>query len=115
MRSLVNAKHFGDSREFLAGAVCSIPPDDFANFGRPAELFGLRLLFPAVEGKNDVHAVRVESYADDPRCVWLEDVATFTTAVMPAGLEDIAKNMHATYGFVREHVLGFLSTYDRSN
>lgn len=115
VRSLVNAKAFSDSREFLAGAVCSIPPDNFASFGRPVELFGLRMLFPAVEGRNDVHAVRIESYADDPRCVWLEDVATFTTAVMPASLEEVGKNMHSTYGFVRESVLSFLGTYDRTS
>lgn len=114
VRTLVNTRHFADSREFLAGAVCGIPADDFGAFGRPVELFGLRLLFPAVEGRNDVHAVRVESYADDPRCVWIEDVATFTTALMPTNLEDLGKNMQATYSFVRESVLGFLGKYDEA-
>ncbi|MCB9891969.1 MAG: hypothetical protein H6832_12365 [Planctomycetes bacterium] len=114
VRSLVNAKHFADSREFLAGVVCSIPPDDFARFARPVELFGLRLLFPAVEGRNDVHAVRIESYAEDARAVWIEDVATFTTALMPASLEELGNNMRKTYKFVRENVLGFLGKHDQS-
>ena len=112
VRSLVNTRHFDDSREFLAGALCGIPSEALQEFGRPVELFGLRLLFPAVEGRNDVHAVRVESYTEDPRCVWLEDVATFTTALMPGKLEEIGKNMHATYDFARKQVLSFLARYD---
>lgn len=113
VRSLITPRHFNDSRDFLAGAACGMPADDFAVFDRPAELFGLRLVFPAVEGKNDVHAVRIESFREDPRCVWLEDVATFTTALMPNQLEGLTENVRATYDFVRDKVLTFLSRYDR--
>ena len=115
VRSLINPRHFADSREFLAGAVCGLPPEDFGAFERPIELYGMRLLFPAITENGDNHAIRIESFRDDSRCVWLEDVATFTTAVMPGQLDQLASNMRDTYDFVRSKVLGFLARFDRSD
>jgi hypothetical protein len=112
VRMLINPKRYADSREFLGSAMCRIPADDFAPFGRPIGLFGVKLIFPAGEPGGDVHTLRIESFNQDPRCVFIEDVATFTTPLMPGQWGKIADNVHATYAFLREKVLAFLARYD---
>ena len=82
VRMLINPKRYADSREFLGSAMCRIPADDFAPFGRPIGLFGVKLIFPASEPGGDVHTLRIESFNQDPRCVFIEDVATFTTQAL---------------------------------
>ena len=39
------------------------------------------MIFPATDTSNEVHALRIESFNQDPRCVFVEDVATFPTAI----------------------------------
>lgn len=114
VRSLITPRHFPDSRDFLATGVCHMPLDGFAAFGRPVQLFGMKMIFPATEDSNVVHTLRIESFNQDPRCVFLEDVATFPTAIQPTQLGQLSENMAATYDFVREKALLFLSRYDRA-
>ena len=114
VRSLITPRHFSDSREFLAGAVCGLPSDDFSTFGRPVQLYGMKLIFPGTEDENEVHTVRIESFNQDPRCVFIEDVATFPTAMQPGQAAVLTRSMMATYSFVREKALSFLSRYDQT-
>ncbi len=72
----------------------------------------MKMIFPQLESEQDLHTVRIESFNQDPRCVFIEDVATFTEAVMPDNLDEIGANVKVTYNFVREKALAFLAAYD---
>ncbi len=115
VRSLITPRHFSDSREFLANAVCGLQPEDLNPFERPAQLFGMKMIFPNVEGRPDVHTLRIESFNQDARCVFIEDVATFTTALMPDQLDKLGENMKLTYSFVRDKALSFIARYDQAS
>lgn len=113
VRSLINSRNYADSRDFLAGVVCRLSSESLAGFERPAALFGMKMIFPQHEAHTDVHALRIESFGQDPRSVFVEDVATYTQAVMPADLSPVGENMRRTYRFVREKALSFLAMHDR--
>ncbi|MFQ5507336.1 MAG: hypothetical protein ACE5F1_21430 [Planctomycetota bacterium] len=108
------ATNFHDSREFLSGGVCGLHADAFEPFERPMGLFGMKMIFPVIDGEADFHTLRIESFNQDPRSVFIENVSTFTSAVMPDHLEEIGASMRRTYDFLRHKGLSFLATYDRS-
>ncbi len=112
VRSLITPRHYGDSREFLGTAICGLRGEHLQDYQRPVGLFGLKLIFPAAEGHNDVHTLRLESFNQDPRNVFIEDVATFTQPVMPDGLEQVGEDMRRTYDFVKTRALAFLGRFD---
>ncbi|MAE78028.1 MAG: hypothetical protein CMJ85_14285 [Planctomycetes bacterium] len=114
VRSLITPRSFNDSRDFLATAVCGLPSEDLSSFGRPAQLFGMKMIFPGTDNEPNMHTLRLESFNQDSRSVFLENVATFTNAVMPDNLDELAENMQQTYNFVRKNALEFLSRYDES-
>ncbi|HHI80265.1 MAG TPA: hypothetical protein ENK02_09810 [Planctomycetes bacterium] len=113
VRSLVHPKNCRDAREFLATQVCDLSPEQFEPFGRPVGLFGIKMIFPAADGMTDYHNFRMESYNDDPRLVFVEDIATFTQPVQPDRIEDLSTSMKMTYRFVRDRALVFLSLFDQ--
>ncbi|PIE24815.1 MAG: hypothetical protein CSA62_03010 [Planctomycetota bacterium] len=113
VRSLINSRNYADSRDFLAGVVCRLTPEALSSFERPAALFGMKLVFPQDEEHGDVHSLRIESFNQDPRSVFIEDVATYTIGVLPTDISPVAENMRATYRFVREKALGFIAGHDQ--
>jgi len=113
VRSLINAKSFTDSRDFLAAGVCQLDPTAFAPFERPVGLFGMKLIFPVIEGSDDFHQLLIESFNQDPRSVFLENVTTYTSPVMPDDVDKIAHNVRRTYDFVRNRALAFVAQYDK--
>ncbi len=114
VRSLISPRHYADSREFLGTGVCRLQNEQLQDFERPVGLFGFKMIFPVAEGENDYHTLRVESFNQDPRNVFLEDIATFTQPVMPAELEELGGEMMATYEFLKDKALSFLARFDRN-
>jgi ATP-dependent Clp protease ATP-binding subunit ClpB len=112
VRSLITTRNYADSRDFLGSVVCKISHDSLSVFERPAGLFGLRMVFPQRNQEEPQHELRMESFNQDQRCVFIEDVATFAQGVLPADLSPVAQNMRQTYGFVREKALAFLAAHD---
>ena len=112
VRSLVHAKNFSDSRDFLSNGVCSIQAGEFQVFERPVGLFGLKLAFPPSEGEDVFHNLRIESFNQDPRSVFIENVATHTSALMPNQLDGLEKSMMGTYNFLKDKGLAFLARFD---
>lgn len=113
VRSLVNPKHFRDSREFLARALFRFTQDDLQTFARPAQLLGMRFVFPRVEDKPEIYSLRLESYNGDPRSLYLENVGTFGPLLAAQGLAALSENLRSSYRFLTEEVLEFLTRFDK--
>lgn len=114
VRSLVNPRQFRESREFMAKGVLRLKDDDLEAFGRPCQLFGMRLVFPQNQTSRGFYALRMESWTGDPRSVYLENVGTFTGVVPAAEAgKHFSENVRATYDFVTDRAVGFLARFDQ--
>jgi hypothetical protein len=116
VRSLLNPRHHPDSRAFLAQTLCRLPEPQLAQLQRPMGLFGLKLVFPQTpDGDDSLFAVRVESYSQDPRSIFVENVGTFTHCPIPGELQRLGENLEKTYHFLADRVTAFLESFDRSS
>jgi hypothetical protein len=111
IRTLVNPRHFKDAREFLKHGVFGFGAE-LSDFGREAQLFGLRLVFPPSSEAPNAFTLRVESYAGDHRSLFLENQGSFGPILGASGLETIERNIAATYEFVARRALSFLEHFD---
>jgi hypothetical protein len=111
VRTLVNPKHFHDSRAFLRDAMFGLD-DGLAAFERSPQLFGLRLVFPPEPDAPNAHTLRVESFANDPRSLFLENQSSFPLAEIAPGLEALEANVRTTYDFIVERALPFVARFD---
>jgi hypothetical protein len=67
-----------DARFFLGGNVMLMDPKRFTAIGRPTlDILGLRMFFPETEKENWSVNVRVESFAFDPKKVFLQAEAAW--------------------------------------
>ncbi len=114
VRSLLNPRFFQDSRDFLARAVCKIDPPDLESFGRPLGLFGLKVVFPQTPQETSLFSLRVESFNQDPRSIFVENVGTFTHCMLPQGMKELLGNLEATYNFLDQKATAFLARFDHS-
>lgn len=113
VRSLVNPRHFKDSRDFLARALFRFTEEDLRIFDRPAQLLGMRFVFPRLDGKPEIYSLRLESYNGDPRSLYLENVGTFGPLLAAQGLGALPENLRSSYKFLTEEVLQFLTRFDK--
>lgn len=127
LRSLVNPRHFADTRPFLRDAVFGFG-DQLEALGRSPNLFGLRLTFPPEPGASSSIALRIESFQQDPRSLFLEVVATYAPVPVPrpvraaddrpdappqpVRLEPLARNVQRTYEFLTDRALPFVARFD---
>ena len=113
VRVIATPNTFKNAADFLAGSIFRIREGDLELLGRPANVFGFRLLFPATKENPASFNVRVESYLRDPQCVYVENVGTYKAPIQLASLESVEKNILATSSHMVDHLLPFLSRYDR--
>lgn len=111
VRTLVNPKHFKDSRGFLKEAVFGFGPELQA-LGREAQLYGMRMVFPPTPDEPYAFTLRTESFASDPRSLFLENQGNFGPTIPARGLEPLAENIRATYDFVVARALPFVEHFD---
>ena len=111
IRTLVNPRHFADSRAFLKRGMFGFGAETDA-FGREPELFGIRLVFPPRGEQPNQHALRIESFASDVRSLFIENQAGFAPILAGRGLEPVSENVHATYEFLVERALAFAARFD---
>lgn len=112
VRSLVNPRSFRDSRDFLKEGVLRME-SELASFGRDPQLLGLRMVFPPTREEPHAFTLRVESFANDPRSLFLENTGAFGPVVVARGLDPIGVNVRATYEFLVERALPFLEHFER--
>lgn len=111
LRALVNPRAFRDSREFLGQAVLRFGAE-LGEFGRAPELYGLRLVFPHSEDEPGAHAIRIESYQQDPRSLFLENQASFPALDADQDWSQVESNILAAYAFLVERSIAFVACYD---
>jgi hypothetical protein len=111
LRSLVNPRRFRDSRECLREGLMGLG-DELEAFEREPQLFGVRLVFPATPEHPQYYSLRIESFHQDPRSLFLENQGTFTPIVVARGLEVVEENVTATYEFLVQRALRFVATFD---
>jgi hypothetical protein len=119
VRSLIAPRHFRDGREFLSRRLIAPGNDAWQAFGRPLQSLGIRLVFPPHQaqlpggaGGRETHHVRVETWPQDARSLWLENTASFATPVPIAEAPQLAALLESTYGFVIGPVCAFLASLD---
>ena len=113
VRTLVNPRHFKDSRQYLKEGMFGFS-DQTEAFGRTPELYGLRLVFPPTPELPNAHALRIESFSSDQRSLYLENQASFAPVLLARGLEALSENVQEAYGFLVERSLAFVARFDVS-
>ncbi len=111
VRSLVNPRKFRDSREYLKEGMLGFD-SELASFGRDPELYGVRLVFPPTQSEPHAFTLRIESFANDPRSLFLENTGSFGPTVLAQGLDPCWARARTTYDFLVERGLPFLSHFD---
>ena len=98
----------------MARKVFSATEDKWSAFQRPMQTVGISFMFPQDGNNNEVFRVRVETWNQDPRSLWIENVGSFTQPVPTERIPDLSNLLHSTYGFVSGPVIDFLSQFDGS-
>lgn len=111
VRTLVNPRHFNDSREFMRQGLFGLG-DETEAFEREPSLYGVRMVFPPQPDSPNQHALRIESFASDPRSLFVENQAGFAPILVARGLGPLARNIQETYDFIVERALTFASRFD---
>lgn len=112
VRSLIAPRHFRDGREFLSRRLIAPGADAWQAFGRPLQSLGIRLVFPPHQGARETHHVRVETWPQDARSLWIENTASFATPLPAAEAPQLASLLESAYGFVTGPVCNFLASLD---
>ncbi len=112
VRSLITPRHVQDSREFLLQRVIAAPQPSWDAMGRPMQRVGLSFTFPATETEDQLYNVRIETWNQDPRSVWIENVGSFTKPVPSERTPDLSNLLFSTYKFVTGPLSRFLQQFD---
>jgi hypothetical protein len=111
IRTLINPRRFQDSRAYLKDGVFGFG-EELGELGREPQLYGMRLVFPPSQEEPWAFTLRVESFANDPRSLFLENQGSFGPLVGAAGYETLERNIAATYDFLVQRALPFLAHFD---
>ncbi len=112
VRSLVAPRHFQDGREFLSQRLMPRLAEEGATFERPMASLGVRYMFPPHESQTETFQVRVETWPQDNRSIWVENTSSFPNALPVADMPRLADQLAATYQFVTGPVCTLLSRLD---
>ncbi len=113
VRSLLNPRYYTDTREFLATGTCGMEEHYFEGFKRPLGLFGLKFVFPQTPEDSSLFTLRIESFNQDPRSLFIENIGTFTHCMIPGEIDKLSGNLEKTYDFLAEKVTGFIAQFDK--
>lgn len=111
LRSLVNPRNFKDARAFLKEGMFGFGQQTEV-LGREPQLYGLRLLFPPEGDEPNAYALRIESYSNDPRSLFLENQGTFGPVIVGRGLAELEERVLQTYRFLLDRALPFVARFD---
>ena len=112
VRSLVAPRHYRDGREFLSRRLIAPGADAWQTFDRPLQSLGVRLVFPPPAGGNETFHVRVETWPQDQRSIWIENTGSFAGPLATTDAAQLANLLDSTYRFVTGPVCNFLATLD---
>lgn len=112
VRSVLALRSTDDARAFVLHQLLGLDPDALSVFPTEPNLAGLRFAFPPHPGSGAIYAVRVESYAQDARSVFVEAVGTFPSALSGEQLDELDERFDLTYMFIQDHVAAFVGGFD---
>jgi len=112
VRTLVNSKFFVDSREFISQGIFNMESDNFAPLDRKQDILGLRFALSKGDQKEGLFNLRIESFSQDPRSIFIENIGTYRTMVRKDNLEGLTDNFGKTYAYVETNVVPFLAQFD---
>lgn len=112
VRSLIAPRHFRDGREFSSRRLIAPGTDALQTFGRPLQSLGVRLVLPPVPGSRGTFHVRIETWPQDPRSLWIENTGSFTGPIGVGDAPQLAELLYETYRYVTGPVCDFLSALD---
>ncbi|MFN3243922.1 MAG: hypothetical protein ACE37K_20620 [Planctomycetota bacterium] len=112
VRSLVAPRHFQDGREFLSRRLMPSVADGGNAFGRPMASLGVRYVFPPHDAQQETFQVRIETWPQDQRSIWIENTSSYPTPLAVADMPRVADQLAATYQHVTGPVCSFLSKLD---
>lgn len=116
--SQLESGEISDTREFLAEHAMGLNAERqiLPYFGRPAQTFGLRLVFPpnlgAPEDLLNSFDLRLESYNRDSKYFFINNSATFPVPMFKGNYDLLDKELEEAERFVKENVRKFLSQFD---
>lgn len=113
VRSLVTPAQFANSTEFLARRVIHAGEGAWADFGRPVQSIGLRLLFPQTPEHPQVYNLRIETWNQDPRSLWIENIGSFARPLPVENLPDLSTHLYSTYQFLTGKALPFVAQFEQ--
>lgn len=112
VRSLIAPRHFRDGREFLSRRLIAPGADAWQGLGRPLQSLGVRLVLPPHPGGRGIFHVRVETWPQDPRSLWLENTASFAGPIAVGDAPQLAELLYETYRYLTGPVGDFLAALD---
>ena len=69
-------------------------------------------MFPPTAERPGSHGLRIESWANDPRSLFLEIVSTYGPVRADGALVQVEENIHASYRFLTEPAMRFVAGFD---
>lgn len=112
VRSLIQPRHFRDGREFLSRRLVAPGTDAWQTLGRPVQSLGVRFVLPPVQGARSTFHVRIESWPQDPRSIWIENTGSFAGPIATGDAPQLAELLYETYRYLTGPVAAFLSSLD---
>ena len=117
VRLIANPLNEADSRIFLGNMVCGLDEAKLAPFKRPIHGIGMRFVFPAIKQIPNEFNVRVESFLQNTKHIFIENQARFLNPlqIQDNHFEMLKKELLETYNFLKENVADFLMQYNKEN
>lgn len=112
VRSLIPPRHFRDGREFLSRRLIAPGADAWQALGRPLQSLGVRLVLPPPSGSRGTYHVRVETWPQDARSLWLENTGSFAGPITIGDAPQLAELLYETYRYLTGPVSDFLASLD---
>ncbi|HLU39547.1 MAG TPA: hypothetical protein VK081_09185, partial [Planctomycetota bacterium] len=113
VRSLVTPRHVESSTHLLAQRMLSNGEQALAVFGRPVQSVGMRFTFPQVPGQQEMFSLRMETWTQDPRSLWIENTGCFATPTATDNLPVLGNYLYSTYRFLTQKACAFLEAFDQ--
>ncbi len=91
----------------LAGSM-----ESWQKLGRPMDSLGVRFTCPQHEEHTELCTVRIETWSQDPRSIWIENVGTFTNPISADDTPELSSHMSATYRFLTGPLCDYIQGFD---
>jgi hypothetical protein len=112
IRKLVNLRQFEDGRDYLIKKALSLTDEDLKVFARPLHVIGTRMFFPAVDQGLSAYDIKVESWGEDTRSIFIECAGIYSApADIGKDVSVISIDTDKTDDFISNNILGFLKQF----